>query len=58
MKRFLRNKDVLIITIAIILLMFWIGIISLIVNFYKDWKCNNTDNPEWFVENQCVRYVK
>lgn len=45
---------ILIIGIIMILL----GIFWQIIDFYNDYKCSTTKDINWFMENNCMRYVE
>ena len=34
------------------------GIIYKMVDFYKDYQCSTSQNINWFMENNCMRYVE
>lgn len=34
------------------------GIIYEIVDFYNDYQCSTTRDIEWFIENNCMRYME
>lgn len=47
------------IALAVIgILMIVPGIIYGIVDFYNDYKCSTTKDINWFMENNCMRYVE
>lgn len=47
------------IIIMIIFILFVIGIfIYEIIDFYNDYQCSTTNNIEWFINNNCMRYIK
>lgn len=59
MKRILTNKKIIAAFIAIIILTITvIGIYAFIKDFYDDYKCSTTNDVEWFMKNNCMRYVK
>ena len=48
---------VVVLTIAIVygLIM---SILYEIVDFYNDYQCSTTTDIKWFIENNCMRYMK
>lgn len=47
------------IALAVIgILMIVSEIIYGIVDFYNDYKCSTTEDINWFMENNCMRYVE
>ena len=34
------------------------GIIYKIVDFYNDYQCSTSQDINWFMENNCIRYVE
>lgn len=47
------------IALAVIgILMIVSGILYGIVDFYNDYKCSTTKDINWFMENNCMRYVE
>lgn len=45
---------ILIIEIIMILL----GIFWQIIDFYNNYKCSTTKNIDWFMNNNCMKYVE
>lgn len=48
--------------IIVALVLAIIGVLMIIagvlVDFYQDYQCSTTTDIKWFVENNCMRYMK
>lgn len=53
-----KEYKVSIVLAVIGILMVILGIIYGIVDFYNDYKCSTTKDINWFMENNCMRYVE
>ena len=42
--------------IGVVMLVSWI--IYEMVDFYNDYKCSTSQDINWFMENNCMRYVE
>lgn len=51
------NKAVYILIIIAVTMIF-LGLIVLMIDFHNDYLCSNTTNVKWFIENNCMRYVR
>ena len=53
-----KEYKVSIVLAVIGILMIVSGIIYGIVDFYNDYKCSTTNDINWFIDNNCMRYVE
>lgn len=53
-----KEYKVSIVLAVIGILMVISGIIYGIVDFYNDYKCSTTKDINWFMKNNCMRYVE
>lgn len=44
--------------IAIAVIMIILGITLTMIDFYNDYQCSTTTDIKWFIDNDCMRYVK
>lgn len=53
------NKEikVLLVLLSVSLLIYVIWIVYILVDFYNDWKCSTTTDINWFIENNCQKYM-
>lgn len=51
------KKYLIIIAIFFILIILGLFIYELI-DFYNDYQCSTTNDLEWFLKNNCMRYIK
>ena len=55
----MRKEYKIVIVLAIIgTLMIVSGVIYEIFDFYNDYQCSTTTDINWFMENNCMRYVE
>ena len=55
----MRKEYKISIVLAIIgVVMIITGIIYEIVDFYNDYQCSTSQDLNWFMENNCMRYVE
>ena len=55
----MRKEYKIAIVLAIIgALMIVSGVIYEMVDFYNDYKCSTAKDINWFMENNCMRYVE
>lgn len=52
------SKKIAIILIIIAILMMLAGIIYGLIDFYNDYQCSTTTDIKWFIDNDCMRYMK
>ena len=54
------KKEYKVVTVLAVIgiLMVISGIIYGIVDFYNDYKCSTTKDINWFMDNNCMRYVE
>ena len=53
-----KEYKLAIVLVIIVVLMIVSVIIYGIVDFYNDYKCSTTKDINWFMENNCMRYVE
>lgn len=53
-----RLNKTAIVLILISILMILIGISYSLYDFYNDYKCSTTKDINWFMKNNCMRYVE
>ena len=53
-----RLNKTAIVLILISILMILIGISYSLYDFYNDYKCSTTTDINWFIENNCMRYMR
>ena len=51
-----ENIILIISMILVIIITFVIGMV--IIDFYKDYQCSTSQDINWFMENNCMRYVE
>ena len=52
------STRIVFVCIVIGILLILIGFIFGIIDFHKDYQCSTTTDPKWFIEHDCMRYVK
>ena len=52
----MKKNNIILITIGIIMIL--LGIFWQIIDFYNDYKCSTSQDINWFMENNCIRYVE
>lgn len=50
-----KNNIILIIVGIIIIIM---AIVYQIIDFYNDYQCSTSQDINWFMENNCIKYVE
>ena len=53
-----KEYKIAIILAIIGVVMIFSGVIYEMVDFYNDYKCSITKDINWFMENNCMRYVE
>lgn len=51
------NRNILIMIILGVALVM-LGIVYALYDFYNDFRCSVTDDMEWYIKNDCMKYYK
>lgn len=52
----MKKNNIILIIVGIIIII--IAIVYQIIDFYNDYKCSTSQDINWFMENNCMRYVE
>lgn len=54
----MQRDKVLFILISLAIILIITGVTLMLIEFSKYYQCTNTTNISWFLDNDCVRYIK
>ena len=56
----MKEKRIKIVIALFILMVIILGILFLLefIDFYNDYKCSTSQDINWFMENNCMRYIE
>lgn len=54
----MKKTKILYVILICLLGVLFIGFVLLLVDFANDYRCSTTTDIRWFIDNNCMRYIK